>query len=100
MKNIVMIDEGHDQEFSKLVAKLLEDHESVAFCNSWANVGTIGHIDHGKTPLTVAILSTLSSKVPCPEYSDHLYSYSECLGAFDKKVVGKHRYPHWHKQKY
>ena len=26
------------------------------------NVGTIGHVDHGKTTLTAAILNTLSKK--------------------------------------
>jgi len=29
------------------------------------NIGTIGHVDHGKTTLTAAITQTLSERVPC-----------------------------------
>lgn len=29
------------------------------------NIGTIGHVDHGKTTLSAAITQTLSKKVPC-----------------------------------
>lgn len=29
------------------------------------NIGTIGHVDHGKTTLTAAITATLAAKVPC-----------------------------------
>jgi len=29
------------------------------------NIGTIGHVDHGKTTLTAAITQTLAKKVPC-----------------------------------
>ena len=28
------------------------------------NIGTIGHVDHGKTTLTAAITKTLSQRVP------------------------------------
>ena len=30
------------------------------------NIGTIGHVDHGKTTLTAAITQTLAHRVPCP----------------------------------
>src|SRR6185369_11810856 len=30
------------------------------------NIGTIGHVDHGKTTLTAAIATTLSKRVPSP----------------------------------
>ena len=30
------------------------------------NIGTIGHVDHGKTTLTAAITLVLSKRVPCP----------------------------------
>ena len=30
------------------------------------NIGTIGHVDHGKTTLTAAITTVLSKRVPCP----------------------------------
>ena len=30
------------------------------------NIGTIGHVDHGKTTLTAAITEVLSKRVPCP----------------------------------
>ncbi len=30
------------------------------------NIGTIGHVDHGKTTLTAAITEVLAVKVPCP----------------------------------
>jgi len=30
------------------------------------NIGTIGHVDHGKTTLTAAITATLAERVPCP----------------------------------
>ena len=39
----------------------------------------------------------------CQDYSSYLRSpetYDECLGDFDKKVIGKHCYPHWHKKGY
>ena len=29
------------------------------------NIGTIGHVDHGKTTLTAAITYVLSKRVPC-----------------------------------
>ena len=28
------------------------------------NIGTIGHVDHGKTPLTAALTKTLAGRVP------------------------------------
>ena len=28
------------------------------------NIGTIGHVDHGKTTLTAAITKTLARKIP------------------------------------
>jgi len=68
------------------------------------NVGTIGHVDHGNTSLTYAIQHYVDRlQKPCQDFSSYLRSleyHSECLGDFDKKVVGKHCYPHWHKQKY
>ncbi len=30
------------------------------------NIGTIGHVDHGKTTLTAAITEVLAKRVPCP----------------------------------
>ena len=30
------------------------------------NIGTIGHVDHGKTTLTAAITEVLATRVPCP----------------------------------
>ena len=30
------------------------------------NIGTIGHVDHGKTTLTAAITKVLARRVPCP----------------------------------
>ncbi len=30
------------------------------------NIGTIGHVDHGKTTLTAAITEVLAQRVPCP----------------------------------
>ena len=30
------------------------------------NIGTIGHVDHGKTTLTAAITQVLAKRVPCP----------------------------------
>ena len=32
--------------------------------NPHCNIGTIGHVDHGKTPLTAAITKTLAARVP------------------------------------
>ena len=29
------------------------------------NIGTIGHVDHGKTTLTAAITEVLAQRVPC-----------------------------------
>ena len=29
------------------------------------NIGTIGHVDHGKTTLTAAITQVLAKRVPC-----------------------------------
>ncbi len=33
------------------------------------NIGTIGHVDHGKTTLTAAISKVLAEKYPAPEYA-------------------------------
>ena len=38
------------------------------------NIGTIGHVDHGKTTLTVAITQTLTKMVPCETNKALLYS--------------------------
>ncbi|MBQ9827558.1 MAG: elongation factor Tu, partial [Lachnospiraceae bacterium] len=34
------------------------------------NIGTIGHVDHGKTTLTAAITRVLSLRVPGNSYTD------------------------------
>ena len=42
------------------------------------NIGTIGHVDHGKTTLSAAITQTLAKKVPSdtfrPMYGHRQYS--------------------------
>ncbi|HBI96874.1 TPA: elongation factor Tu [Candidatus Falkowbacteria bacterium] len=38
------------------------------------NIGTIGHVDHGKTTLTAAITQTLAKQVPCETNKAMLYS--------------------------
>ena len=35
-----------------------------------ANIGTIGHVDHGKTTLTAAITKVLAERVECNEKVD------------------------------
>ena len=44
------------------------------------NVGTIGHVDHGKTTLTAAITKTLSLKGQA-----HFVSYDEVAKASEKQ---------------
>jgi len=38
------------------------------------NIGTIGHVDHGKTTLTAAITQTLATKVPCETNKAMVYA--------------------------
>jgi len=38
------------------------------------NIGTIGHVDHGKTTLTAAITQTLAVKVPCETNKAMVYA--------------------------
>ncbi|MCL4208162.1 elongation factor Tu [Patescibacteria group bacterium] len=38
------------------------------------NIGTIGHVDHGKTTLTAAITQTLAKKVPCETNKAMVYA--------------------------
>ena len=38
------------------------------------NIGTIGHVDHGKTTLTAAITQTLALKVPCDTNKAMVYA--------------------------
>lgn len=38
------------------------------------NIGTIGHVDHGKTTLTAAITQTLAIKVPCDTNKAMVYA--------------------------
>ena len=38
------------------------------------NIGTIGHVDHGKTTLTAAITQTLAEKVPCETNKAMVYA--------------------------
>jgi elongation factor Tu len=38
------------------------------------NIGTIGHVDHGKTTLTAAITQTLATKVPCDTNKAMVYA--------------------------
>ncbi|MDH5533692.1 MAG: elongation factor Tu [Candidatus Pacebacteria bacterium] len=38
------------------------------------NIGTIGHVDHGKTTLTAAITQTLAVKVPCDTNKAMVYA--------------------------
>ena len=39
------------------------------------NIGTIGHVDHGKTTLTAAITATLAKRVPSP--INKAYAFNE-----------------------
>ena len=44
------------------------------------NIGTIGHVDHGKTTLTAAISKVLSERVPGNEKVDFCLLYtSRCV---------------------
>src|SRR3569833_3925411 len=47
------------------------------------NVGTIGHVDHGKTPLTAAIAAVLSSK-----FGGEAKKYDEIAAAPEEKARG------------
>src|SRR3569833_480403 len=47
------------------------------------NVGTIGHVDHGKTPLTAAIATVLSSK-----FGGEAKKYDEIDAAPEEKARG------------
>jgi len=38
------------------------------------NIGTIGHVDHGKTTLTAAITQTLAKKIPCETNKAMVYA--------------------------
>ena len=78
MENVITFDEGHDQEFSELAIKFIEEQYR-----------------------SIIIGDPLIGTKPFQDFSSYLRSpetYDECLGDFDKKVVGKHCYPHWHKQ--
>ena len=48
------------------------------------NIGTIGHVDHGKTTLTAAIATVLSKKNP----NIHAYKYEEIDNAPEEKARG------------
>ncbi|HKM12161.1 MAG TPA: elongation factor Tu, partial [Bacteroidales bacterium] len=50
------------------------------------NIGTIGHVDHGKTTLTAAITKVLSEKVPGNE--GHLKSFDQIDNAPEEKERG------------
>jgi len=50
------------------------------------NVGTIGHVDHGKTTLTAAILSVLSKKGG--EYGANVKGVDEIDKAPEEKARG------------
>ena len=46
------------------------------------NIGTIGHVDHGKTTLTAAITKTLAARVPGNTAKRH-YAHVDCPGHAD-----------------
>ena len=53
------------------------------------NVGTIGHVDHGKTTLTAAITSVLSSK-----FGGAAKEYEDIDAAPEEKARYNHKYAH------
>ena len=50
------------------------------------NVGTIGHVDHGKTTLTAAITKVLASRIPGME--GHIRSFDQIDNAPEEKARG------------
>lgn len=67
-----------EKQFS--INRALSSYELLSHCN----VGTIGHVDHGKTTLTAAITRVLS-KVGSSKY----VSYEEIDKAPEEKARGK-----------
>lgn len=50
------------------------------------NVGTIGHVDHGKTTLTAAITATLSSAFP--GVGNHVFAYGDIDNTVEERKRG------------
>jgi elongation factor Tu len=73
----------------KIKAKLTKEKPKMADFSRTkphVNVGTMGHVDHGKTTLTAAITMTLAERVPCE--INKAVSYAEIDKAPEERARG------------
>ena len=72
--------------FLKLLYHNIMAKETFVRTKPHVNIGTIGHVDHGKTTLTAAITKVLASRIPGME--GHIRSFDQIDNAPEEKARG------------
>lgn len=52
-------------------------------------IGTVGHVDHGKTTLTAAMVTALTTKIPTTKMVDEVGAEETILGAYMGSSLGE-----------